>query len=93
MVLRLFIDPETGRPHIASHRVERHEVLQVLLAPLDTRRGSGDSLLAVGRTDAGRYLRVVYVPDRSAESVFVITAYDLSPKQRTAFRRRMRRKS
>ena len=31
--------------------------------------------LAVGRSQAGRYLRVVYVPDTVPDSVFVITAY------------------
>jgi hypothetical protein len=44
------------------------------------------------RTAAGRYLLVIYVPDEDPESVFVITAYELQGKARTAYRRRQRRK-
>jgi len=49
--------------------------------------------VALGRTAAGRYLRVIYVPDPEPDSVFVITAYDLGPKAKRALRRRRRRKS
>jgi hypothetical protein len=47
--------------------------------------------VAIGQTDAGRYLRVIYVPDAQPGSVFVITAYELAGKPLLAFRRRMRR--
>ena len=56
------------------------------------RVGKG-SRVALGRTAAGRYLRVIYVPDPEPDSVFVITAYDLGPKAKRALRRRRRRKS
>jgi murein tripeptide amidase MpaA len=46
----------------------------------------------IGRTHNGRYLRVIYVPDPEPNSVFVITAYDLSGKPLSAYRRRQRRK-
>jgi hypothetical protein len=48
--------------------------------------------VALGKTEAGRYLRVVYVPDPLPDSVFVITAYDLKGKPLAAYKRRMRRR-
>ena len=42
------------------------------------------------KTEAGRYLRVIYVPDPTPGSVFVITAYDLGEKARKALRRRQK---
>ncbi len=47
--------------------------------------------MKLGQTAAGRFLQIVYVPDEEPESVFVITAYELRGKARTAFRRRQRR--
>ena len=44
------------------------------------------------RREAGRYLQVVYVPDTVGDGAFVVTAFDLTPKARRAFRRRQRRK-
>ncbi len=35
---------------------------------------------------------LIYVPDEDPDSVFVITAYELQGKARTAYRRRQRRK-
>jgi hypothetical protein len=34
----------------------------------------------LGQTEAGRYLKVVYVLDPVPGSLFVITAYDVGPK-------------
>jgi hypothetical protein len=50
------------------------------------------SRIKLGQTAAGRYLQVIYVPDLDPDSVFVITAYELRGKAKTAFRRRQRRK-
>jgi hypothetical protein len=46
----------------------------------------------LGQTEAGRYLRVIYVPDPIPGSVFVITAYELGEKARKALRRRQKKK-
>jgi len=48
--------------------------------------------MKIGQTSGGRYLQVIYVPDENPESVFVITAYELQGKAKTAYRRRQRRK-
>jgi hypothetical protein len=44
------------------------------------------------QTRAGRYLRVIYVADPVPDSVFVITAYELSGKPLAAYRRRRKKK-
>ena len=67
-------------PHIRGHQVEEAEVIDVLEGPGEDRAGGDGSRIAVGRTAAGRYLRVIYVPDPEPDSVFVITAYQLTGK-------------
>jgi hypothetical protein len=91
MNLRFNPDAETGLPHIYTHNVSESEVEQVLRNAGEDRRGDANSWVALGQTDAGRYLRVIYVRDPTPDSVFVITAYDLDGKALKAYRRRMRR--
>lgn len=92
MNIRCYIDPDTGEPHIYNHNVSESEVEEVLQSPGEDRPGREDSRLAIGQTEAGRYLRVIYVPDPEPDSVFVITAYELRGKPLAAYRRRHRRK-
>lgn len=93
MDIRFYIDPTTRQPHIYRHGVTENEVQDVLERPLEDRPGKEGARIALGQTHAGRYLRVVYVPDPVQSSVFVITAYQLGPKALRALRRRRRRKS
>jgi len=88
---RFFIDPSTDQPHIYGHDVTEGEVEDVLVRPIEDRPGSEGSRVAVGQTDAGRYLKVIYVPDPEPGSVFVITAYDLGPKALKALKRRRKK--
>jgi hypothetical protein len=92
MEVRFYIDPETELPHISDHRIEPHEVEEVLAHPREDRPGREGSRVAIGQTNSGRYLRVIYVPDPQPYSVFVITAHKLRGKPLTAYRRRRRRK-
>ena len=92
MDLRFNMDPDTGLPHIYNHGVTEDEVQQVLAHPFENRRGSDDSYVAVGQTEAGRYLRVFYVPDADGDGIFVVTAYALQGKPLQAFRRRRRKR-
>jgi hypothetical protein len=92
MQIRYYIDPETGFPHIHSHDVSEAEAADVLRKPLEEIWGRGRSVIAVGQTRSGRYLRVIYSPDEDGEGIFVITAYDLPQKQLRALRRRLKRK-
>jgi hypothetical protein len=77
MDIRYFIDPETELPHIYRHDVTEEEVEDVLRRPIEDRPGREGSRVALGRSETGRYLRIVYVPDPIPGSVFVITAYPL----------------
>jgi hypothetical protein len=86
------LDPATGLPHIYNHNVDEVEVIEALEKPGEDRAGSGGSRIALGQTAAGRYLRVIYVPDPQPDSVFVITAYELAGKPLAAFRRRRKKK-
>jgi hypothetical protein len=88
--IRFYLDPESGEAHISNHGVFRDEVEEVLTRPGEDRRGRDGSRVAIGQTDAGRTLRVIYVPDPEPESVFVITAYELHGKPLAAFKRRRR---
>ena len=92
MNIRFFSDPQTDVPHIYEHRVSEEEVEEILVNPAEDRPGKEGSRVVLGRTSAGRFLRVIYVPDPKPDSVFVITAYELKGKPLNAFRRRHRRK-
>jgi hypothetical protein len=93
MKIRFYIDPETEQPHIYNHGVTENEVDEVLRKPGEDRPSHKGSRIAIGKTGAGRYLRVIYVPDSIPQSFFVITAYELRGKPLKAYRRRRRRKS
>ena len=92
MNIRFYIDPETGLPYIYNHDVDEKEVEDVLRRPGEDRPGQEESRVAIGQTSAGRYLRIIYVPDPEPDSIFVITAYELTGKPLKAYRRRRRRK-
>ena len=89
--IRYCHDEDTGQPHIHSHGVRESEVEDILGCATEDRPGRDGSRVAVGQTRAGRYLRVIYVPDPDSDGVFVITAFDLEGKPLAAFRRRCRR--
>ena len=92
MQARYYIEPETGYPHIYKHGVNETEVEYVLSYPGEDRPGENGSRVAIGRTSAGRYLRVIYVPDQELKSIFIITAYELTGQSLLAYRRRSRRR-
>ena len=89
--IRYYIDPATELPHIYNHDVTEDEAEEVLARPGEDRRGEEGSRVAIGQTAAGRYLRVIYVPDPEPGSVFVITSYELRGQALNAYRRRRRR--
>jgi hypothetical protein len=89
---RFYIDPATGQAHVHGHEVSEDEVIEVLEQPGEDRAGREGSRIAIGPTASGRYLRVIYIPDPEPETVFVITAYELTGKPLAAFRRRKRKK-
>jgi hypothetical protein len=90
--IRFYKDPDTGQPHIHGHGVTEDEVQEVFGGPGDDFPAAKGSRMRLGQTAAGRYLQVIYVPDKDPNSVFVITAYELHGKAKKAYRRRQRRK-
>lgn len=92
MDIRFYIDPETNLPHIYNHQVCEQEVEDVLRKPGEDRQGREDSRVAIGQTQAGRYLKIIYVSDLESNSLFVITAYELTGKPLAAYKRRRRKK-
>lgn len=90
--IRYYIDPETGLPHIYNHDITEDEVEEILSKPGEDRQGYEGARVAIGQTQAGRYLRVIYVPDPVPSHVFVITSYELRGKALTAYRKRRRRR-
>ena len=89
---RFHRDTATGQPHIWNHDVDEEEVEEVLTNRGEDRPGRDGSRVAIGQTDSGRYLKVIYVRDSKPDSVFVVTAYELRGKPLLAYRKRERRK-
>src|SRR5260370_39877442 len=74
-----------GQPHIWNHYVDEEEVEEVLTNRGEDRPGRDGSRVAIGQTDSGRYLKVVYVRDWRPDSIFVVTAYELRANERESF--------
>ncbi|MFI5378498.1 MAG: DUF4258 domain-containing protein [Tepidisphaerales bacterium] len=79
-------------PHVYGHNVRESEVEDVLRRPLENLPSRRNSRLVIGRTRAGRVLKVVMVPDDDGEGVFVVTAFELTGKPLRAFQRRLHRR-
>jgi len=86
--IRYYIDPETVAPHIENHGVSEQEIEEVFARPGEDRPGRDGSRITIGRSFAGRTLRVIYVSDEAPDSIFVVTAYELRGKPLMAYRRR-----
>ena len=92
MDIRYNWDDDADLPHMAAHGVSEIEVEEVLRRPLEDLPGPRDSRIMIGRTVAGRLLKVICVPDQDGMGVFVVTAYDLAGKALKAHHRRMRKR-
>ncbi|MBX9626470.1 MAG: hypothetical protein K2X82_21900 [Gemmataceae bacterium] len=92
MDVRYYIDPAAGVPHIYGHGVTEAEVEWVLAGRGEEGPSAGGTRQKIGRTAAGRYLRVVFVPDGGGDGVFVVTAYPVAGRALKAYRRRKRRR-
>ena len=92
MQVRYYVDPRTDQPHIYQHDVTEGEVEDTLSRPMEDRPGKDGARVALGQTSAGRYLKIIYVPDPTSDSVFVLTAYDMGTKAKHALRRRRKKK-
>lgn len=92
MKVRYNMDVDTGLPHMYRHGVSEDEVEDILTHPLEARRGEGGSTVLMGKTQSGRFLRVIAAFDPDRQGCFVITAYDVRGKALQGLRRRMRKR-
>jgi len=93
MACRFYPDPETNQPHVHKHNVDEDEVVEVLANPGEVGRGRDGTMIALGQTQGGRYLKVIYVPDDDGMGAFVLTAYDLAGKPLQNYKRRRDKKT
>jgi hypothetical protein len=67
MELRFHLDPDTELPHIYDHGVTEDEVRHVLARPGLNLPAGRNARSIMGQTAAGRYLKVVLVPDEGGQ--------------------------
>ena len=91
MEIRFYNDADTDQPHIYNHGVSEQEAIEVLRRAGEDRPAEGRSRAALGQTVAGRYLKVIYVPDDDRAGLCVITAFDLRGNALKSYKRRRRR--
>ena len=85
---RISWDQETV-DHISNHSVSPEEVEEVLFNDVSSpfiMRGKQDRYLAYGKTNGGRFLLVVWVA--KYRKTKIITARDMSKKEKQFYRRR-----
>jgi len=90
--VRFYRDTRTGLSHLVAHGVSEEEAESILRHATEDRPGQDGARIAVGQTEEGRYIRVIYVPDPEPDSVFVATAYELAGRPLAAYKRRRRKK-
>lgn len=73
-----------------KHRVEPHEVQQVLANTTQFRfiekgeRRGEDVFIALGQSDAGRYLAVLFIYEKRREAL-ILSARDMAAKERKQY--------
>ena len=86
MQYKFYTDPETNEPHIFNHGVTEDEAIESIENKAEIKRSRKDSFVAIGRTAAGRTLKVVYV--KKIDYLLIVTGYEMSGRELKAFRRR-----
>ena len=80
---------EDNEEHIARHGVESWEAEEVLFNRPYLRKTREGKYMAYGIADSGRHILVVFAREKT--HVRVITARDLTEREKAAVRRRKRR--
>ena len=86
MNLKFFIDPATHELHIFNHGVTEEEASEIVMDPIEDQRSRNNTRIARGKTENGRFIRVVYA--EKTTSIVVITAWVMTGKELQAFKRR-----
>ena len=77
--------------HIAGHGVSPGDVEEVVHErPRLVGTGRDGTTLVWGRTAAGRHLLVVLAPDPTGRTHFVVTARDMTSREKATFKARAR---
>lgn len=77
--------------HVARHSVTLNECEEALTnRPYINHEGEQSSRLIFGRTNSGRYLFVVAVADETPGVAFVVTAREMTQKEKKSFRRKVK---
>lgn len=78
--------------HVARHGVTLDEVREAILeSPFWAQPGRKDTVECFGQTYVGRYLFVVAIPrDDDPEVAFIVTARQMTPRERRLFERKAR---
>lgn len=82
-----FLWDDANIAHIAAHGVSPEEAEQALSRAPRARRARFDRYVAVGPTEGGRFLAVVF-RQLGSGVVRVITARDATPKEKRAYGRK-----
>lgn len=88
-VFKAVRDSDWSANHVAAHGVTLDEVREAILErPYWAAPGRGGTILAYGRTYAGRYLLVVVIAE--GEEAFVVTARDMTDAEKKTFHKKAR---
>jgi uncharacterized DUF497 family protein len=87
-----FIWDDENLAHIARHAVSADEVEEALVGEPLVLRGPDGRYLAYGRAEHGRWVFVVYVT-RPRGRVRVLTARDMTERERQLYQRKRRGRS
>lgn len=90
--IRGFVWDDENVAHVARHGVSPDEVEEMLVGDPIVLRGAGDRYLAYGRTEHDRWLFAVYVT-RPGGRVRVLTARDMTERERRLYRRKRKGRS
>lgn len=91
MNVRFNLNPD-AEAHTLDHGVSEAEVHEAMDRPLLQTSGRDGSTILIGRTIAGRVLKIIFTDARDGDGIFVITAFDLPDKQIRALQRRLKRR-
>ena len=96
MIIRFYIDPDTSEPHIFEHGVSADEVREVLRKPLEEAKSRKHSIIALGQTRAGRYLKIIYSRDEDNDfcdyCIRPATKANCGPRASNARKTKMKKK-
>jgi len=84
VVIKALVWDEVNRKHIKKHKISVNEVEDVCRGELKSQSGYQGRIIVLGKTAKGRSLTIVLFR-KKAEIYYVVTARDMSKKERRYF--------